>query len=167
MSLINEFLKSMQMRKGSDLHVIAGDPPRMRVHGDLITLQNQRLDAEEENVVIAPRRPRQRPTCRRAATQRNSGVRGTICGGCYRRSQGESMAGRPSNFHKLVKGETVEKQSRGKGTSTARSRSQQTRAASSRQGRRRSTISERPHMTADRTRRSRRSTTRSSRSKKR
>jgi twitching motility protein PilT len=46
-SLINEFLKSMQMRKGSDLHVIAGDPPRMRVHGDLITLDNQRLDPEE------------------------------------------------------------------------------------------------------------------------
>jgi twitching motility protein PilT len=47
MSLINDFLKSMQMRKGSDLHVIAGDPPRMRVHGDLITLDNQRLDPEE------------------------------------------------------------------------------------------------------------------------
>jgi twitching motility protein PilT len=46
-SLINEFLESMHMRKGSDLHVIAGDPPRMRVHGDLITLQNQRLDPEE------------------------------------------------------------------------------------------------------------------------
>ncbi|MEO8464280.1 MAG: type IV pilus twitching motility protein PilT [Gammaproteobacteria bacterium] len=47
MSLINEFLKSMQMRKGSDLHVVAGDPPRMRVHGDLITLDNTRLDPEE------------------------------------------------------------------------------------------------------------------------
>src|SRR5204863_5396412 len=47
MSLINEFLMSMHMRKGSDLHVIAGDPPRMRVHGDLITLDNQRLDPEE------------------------------------------------------------------------------------------------------------------------
>ncbi len=47
MSLINEFLQSMHMRKGSDLHVIAGDPPRMRVHGDLITLHNQRLDPEE------------------------------------------------------------------------------------------------------------------------
>jgi len=46
-SLINEFLQSMHMRKGSDLHVIAGDPPRMRVHGDLITLHNQRLDPEE------------------------------------------------------------------------------------------------------------------------
>ena len=47
MSLINEFLRSMHMRKGSDLHVIAGDPPRMRVHGDLITLANQKLDPEE------------------------------------------------------------------------------------------------------------------------
>ena len=47
MSLINDFLESMYMRKGSDLHVVAGDPPRMRVHGDLITLQNQRLEPEE------------------------------------------------------------------------------------------------------------------------
>ena len=47
MSLINEFLKSMHMRKGSDLHVVAGDPPRMRVHGELITLQNQRLNPEQ------------------------------------------------------------------------------------------------------------------------
>jgi twitching motility protein PilT len=46
-SLINEFLKSMHMRKGSDLHVVAGDPPRMRVHGELITLQNQRLNPEQ------------------------------------------------------------------------------------------------------------------------
>jgi twitching motility protein PilT len=45
--MINEFLKSMHMRNGSDLHVIAGDPPRMRVHGDLITLANQNLDADE------------------------------------------------------------------------------------------------------------------------
>jgi twitching motility protein PilT len=47
MSLMEDFLRSMYMRKGSDLHVIAGDPPRMRVHGDLITLDNQRLDPEE------------------------------------------------------------------------------------------------------------------------
>jgi twitching motility protein PilT len=47
MSMINDFLKSMHMRKGSDLHVIAGDPPRMRVHGELITLANQKLDPEE------------------------------------------------------------------------------------------------------------------------
>jgi twitching motility protein PilT len=47
MSLIEDFLRSMQMRKGSDLHVVSGDPPRMRVHGDLITLDNQKLDVEE------------------------------------------------------------------------------------------------------------------------
>jgi twitching motility protein PilT len=46
-SLIDDFLRSMQLRKGSDLHVVAGDPPRMRVHGDLITLDNQPLDPEE------------------------------------------------------------------------------------------------------------------------
>ena len=47
MSMIDEFLRSMHLRKGSDLHVFAGDPPRMRVHGDLITLDNNRLDPEE------------------------------------------------------------------------------------------------------------------------
>jgi twitching motility protein PilT len=47
MPLIEDFLRSMQMRKGSDLHVVSGDPPRMRVHGDLITLDNQKLDVEE------------------------------------------------------------------------------------------------------------------------
>jgi twitching motility protein PilT len=47
MPMINEFLQSMRMRNGSDLHVIAGDPPRMRVHGSLITLAKQRLDPAE------------------------------------------------------------------------------------------------------------------------
>jgi twitching motility protein PilT len=51
-SMINDFLESMYLRKGSDLHVIAGDPPRMRVHGDLITLQNQRLEPEELKVEL-------------------------------------------------------------------------------------------------------------------
>lgn len=45
--MIEDFLRSMYLRKGSDLHVIAGDPPRMRVNGDLITLQNQKLDPEK------------------------------------------------------------------------------------------------------------------------
>ena len=45
--MIADFLKSMTMRKGSDLHLIAGDPPRMRVHGDLITLDNRVLDPDE------------------------------------------------------------------------------------------------------------------------
>ena len=45
--MITDFLKSMTMRKGSDLHLMAGDPPRMRVHGDLITLDNRTLDGDE------------------------------------------------------------------------------------------------------------------------
>jgi twitching motility protein PilT len=51
-SLIDEFLHSLYLRKGSDLHVIAGDPPRLRVNGDLITLDNQRLDPEELKVEL-------------------------------------------------------------------------------------------------------------------
>jgi len=47
MPMIDDFLRSMQMRKGSDLHVMAGDPPRMRVHGDLITLDNRKLNGDE------------------------------------------------------------------------------------------------------------------------
>ncbi len=45
--MIDDFLRSMQLRSGSDLHVMAGDPPRMRVHGDLITLDNRPLNAED------------------------------------------------------------------------------------------------------------------------
>jgi twitching motility protein PilT len=45
--MIEDFLRSMQLRNGSDLHVMAGDPPRMRVNGDLITLDNRPLDPNE------------------------------------------------------------------------------------------------------------------------
>jgi len=47
MSMVEDFLRSMHLRNGSDLHVIAGDPPRMRVNGELITVQNNALDGEE------------------------------------------------------------------------------------------------------------------------
>ncbi|MBN1238567.1 MAG: type IV pili twitching motility protein PilT, partial [Gammaproteobacteria bacterium] len=53
MPMIDDFLRSMHLRKGSDLHVIAGDPPRMRVNGDLITLENQPLDPEELRVELS------------------------------------------------------------------------------------------------------------------
>ena len=46
MSLIDEFLRKVHLQKGSDLHLVAGDPPRMRLHGDLITLETERLDSE-------------------------------------------------------------------------------------------------------------------------
>jgi twitching motility protein PilT len=45
--MIDDFLRSMQLRNGSDLHVMAGDPPRMRVNGDLITLDNRPLNGDE------------------------------------------------------------------------------------------------------------------------
>lgn len=44
--MIEDFLRSMYLRKGSDLHVMSGDPPRMRINGDLITLDNRKLDNE-------------------------------------------------------------------------------------------------------------------------
>jgi twitching motility protein PilT len=45
--MIDELLRSMQLRNGSDLHVMAGDPPRMRVNGELITLDNRHLEQEK------------------------------------------------------------------------------------------------------------------------
>ena len=32
---IDEFLRDVLMKGGSDLHFVAGDPPRIRLHGDL------------------------------------------------------------------------------------------------------------------------------------
>ncbi len=52
MSMIDDLLRSMHLRKGSDLHLVAGDPPRMRVHGELITVENQNLDPEALRVEL-------------------------------------------------------------------------------------------------------------------
>ena len=46
MAKIDEFLKEVLKRKGSDLHFIAGDPPRLRVYGDLQPLRPEPLKAE-------------------------------------------------------------------------------------------------------------------------
>jgi len=46
MSLVGELLREVIERDGSDLHLIAGDPPRMRLYGDLITMREERLAAE-------------------------------------------------------------------------------------------------------------------------
>ncbi|MGD9843449.1 MAG: type IV pilus twitching motility protein PilT [Steroidobacteraceae bacterium] len=40
---IDEYLKEVLSKGGSDLHFIAGDPPRIRLHGDLQTLRNETL----------------------------------------------------------------------------------------------------------------------------
>jgi twitching motility protein PilT len=45
--LVNRLLKIMVERGGSDLHLIAGNPPRIRLHGDLQVLEPVVLNAEE------------------------------------------------------------------------------------------------------------------------
>lgn len=42
---IDAFLKQVLLKGGSDLHFIAGDLPRIRLHGELLTLQNKPLEA--------------------------------------------------------------------------------------------------------------------------
>lgn len=44
MAAIDAFLTEVLERRGSDLHFIAGDPPRVRQYGDLTALRNERLD---------------------------------------------------------------------------------------------------------------------------
>jgi twitching motility protein PilT len=46
MPRIDEFLTDVLNRKGSDLHFIAGDPPRLRVYGDLQSLRPEPLKAD-------------------------------------------------------------------------------------------------------------------------
>ncbi len=40
---IDEFLREVLARNGSDLHFVAGDPPRIRLYGDLQSLREERL----------------------------------------------------------------------------------------------------------------------------
>ncbi|MBV9697193.1 MAG: Flp pilus assembly complex ATPase component TadA, partial [Gammaproteobacteria bacterium] len=46
MAEIDAFLVEVLERKGSDLHFIAGDPPRIRLYGDLSALRPDKLAAE-------------------------------------------------------------------------------------------------------------------------
>jgi twitching motility protein PilT len=46
MAKIDEFLSEVLARKGSDLHFLAGDPPRLRVYGDLQSLRPEPLKAD-------------------------------------------------------------------------------------------------------------------------
>lgn len=46
MQKIDEFLKDALSRNSSDLHFISGDPPRVRIHGALTLLSEQRLTTE-------------------------------------------------------------------------------------------------------------------------
>jgi twitching motility protein PilT len=63
MAHIDSFLKEVLQRKGSDLHFIAGDPPRIRLYGDLTPLRQEALTAEyarEALYEIMPSKAQQR-----------------------------------------------------------------------------------------------------------
>ncbi|HUQ10391.1 MAG TPA: type IV pilus twitching motility protein PilT [Steroidobacteraceae bacterium] len=46
MPVIDDYLKMVLSKKGSDLHFLAGDPPRIRLYGDLQPLQPEKLDKD-------------------------------------------------------------------------------------------------------------------------
>jgi len=46
MPVIDEYLKEVLSKKGSDLHFLAGDPARIRLYGDLQPLRPERLEKE-------------------------------------------------------------------------------------------------------------------------
>jgi twitching motility protein PilT len=63
MPRIDEYLSEVLERKGSDLHFIAGDPPRVRANGDLVALRNEILAADfvqETLLEIMPKPARDR-----------------------------------------------------------------------------------------------------------
>jgi len=45
MTTVDEYLAEVGRKDGSDLHFLAGDPPRMRRYGDLLELEANRLEA--------------------------------------------------------------------------------------------------------------------------
>jgi len=59
MAAIDAYLTELLQRRGSDLHFIAGDPPRMRLHGDLQPMATESLETarvKEMLYEIMPRR---------------------------------------------------------------------------------------------------------------
>jgi len=46
MAAIDAYLSEILERRGSDLHFIAGDPPRIRLYGDLSPLRQEQLEAQ-------------------------------------------------------------------------------------------------------------------------
>ena len=58
MPRIDEYLGVILDRKGSDLHFLAGDPPRIRLYGDLSPLRNERLEAATVKEILYEIMPR-------------------------------------------------------------------------------------------------------------
>jgi twitching motility protein PilT len=60
---IDEFLREVLVRNGSDLHFVAGDPPRIRLYGELQALREEPLGTDQVRELleeIMPRRARER-----------------------------------------------------------------------------------------------------------
>ncbi|HQR24604.1 MAG TPA: hypothetical protein PK163_07435, partial [Steroidobacteraceae bacterium] len=51
--LVDEFLQEVLSRNGSDLHFVAGDPPRIRLYGELQPLRNEPLKQDFVRDAIA------------------------------------------------------------------------------------------------------------------
>jgi len=56
---IDEYLKEVLVRNGSDLHFIAGDPPRLRLYGSLQALRPEPLAAQHVQELLLEIMPRQ------------------------------------------------------------------------------------------------------------
>jgi len=54
MNQIDEFLRKLTSRNGSDLHLVAGQPPRIRLYGDLIAIRPEPLSREEAQELLLP-----------------------------------------------------------------------------------------------------------------
>src|SRR4029450_2462379 len=50
---INTFLELVVNQKGSDLHLVSGQPPRIRLYGDLIPIKYRELSADETAALLA------------------------------------------------------------------------------------------------------------------
>jgi twitching motility protein PilT len=56
---VDEYLREVLAKSGSDLHFIAGDPPRVRVYGELQTLREQPLGQDQTREALLEIMPRQ------------------------------------------------------------------------------------------------------------
>ena len=53
MKRIDTFLELVVGQKGSDLHLVSGQPPRIRLYGDLIPIKYRELSADETAALLA------------------------------------------------------------------------------------------------------------------
>ena len=49
---IDEYLREVLEKNGSDLHFVAGDPPRIRLYGELHTLRQAKLSADQVKAML-------------------------------------------------------------------------------------------------------------------